>query len=244
MSVWSKDNITPVGLNGNDNFGTIIVASRTPAATPISLNGTIAQICNQNPTQTHCYGGGTLTSGISYIHAYSTSGGGTAGAPLIRDVSLGGGCSDDLSRPYFNLRAAARSESPRPSTSAQERPTPRLPVAVGRRVCGGRRDRREAPSTWSGGVWTGSFTSRPSESGANYIDLSWSTDTNGGCNGANNGSGTFQRRRQAVSSRTKPRGPVQYLTSRRHTGGGLANSMSQGFERQPGRRRRLHAAAA
>ena len=100
MSVWLKDNIAPVGINGNDNFSTVIVASRNPSA---SLSpSTLSLICSQ--VDTHCYAGSSLSSGASFIHRYSTSGSGSAGAPLIRDVTLGGGCPEDLSRPYFNVQ--------------------------------------------------------------------------------------------------------------------------------------------
>ena len=101
MSVWSKDSISPVAINGGQSFNVIVVTSRSPA--PMSLSGTLSQICNQNPTQTHCYGGQQLTDGLSFIHAYSTTGTGGANNPIIRGVTLGGGCTGDLSRPYFDL---------------------------------------------------------------------------------------------------------------------------------------------
>jgi len=95
MAVWRAD-VAGVDLNGNENFGAVIVASRNPN---MSLTGTLSAICTQVDTQ--CYSGGTLTSGISFIHSYSDSGSGSATDPFVRQVELAGGCGQ--SGPYFNL---------------------------------------------------------------------------------------------------------------------------------------------
>jgi hypothetical protein len=232
MAVWSMDNITPVALNGNDNFGVIVVASRTPASTPISLTGSISQICNQNPTQTSCYAGGTLTSGISFIHAYSTTGTGSAGTPLIRDVSLGGGCPEDLSRPYFNLTGGCPigitatidfgTGTNDPRNPANHPTAPGVCASVSASPGGSLQYLGTSPQ--GGSMWgNGAFT--PAEaSGATQVNLSGSTDNNGGC-GGNKGSGgnfSFQRVAKPYVA-TDASGPVQYLQIE-NSSGGLANS--------------------
>ena len=225
MSVWSKDNITPVALNGNDNFGVIIVASRSPARRPISLNGTINQICNQNPTQTHCYGGGTLTSGISFIHALHAAGHRQRRRPDRSATSRSAAAARTISRaPYFNLtgrlpdrnhghdRLRARVEQ-RQGTRAEPSDGARR-VRSGERFAGG-----HAPVhghvAGSGSVWGNASSHPPETSGANQVNLSGSTDNNGGCNG-NNGSGgncSFNKvAKPYVADDTS--GPVQYLTDR------------------------------
>jgi Putative Flp pilus-assembly TadE/G-like len=224
MSVWSKDNIA-AAINGGENFSVIIVASRVPIA--LGAGMTLSQICNQNPTQTHCYGGGNLDSGISFIHAYSTQGTGGAGTPIIRDVTLDGGCVDDLSRPYFNLTGGCPigiSATIDFNTGAKD---PSLPAAQGG-VCATVSASGAGQLTWVGGAWTGSFTPAV-ESGANKIDLSWSTDTVGGCGP---GGGQAGKASGVIEKVAKPfvsndaSGPVQYVTVE-ISGGGLANSMTK-----------------
>jgi hypothetical protein len=232
LSVWAQDGITPVALNGNENFGVIVVASKNPVSSPISLTGTISQICNQNPVQTRCYAGGTLTSGISFIHAYSTTGTGTAGAPLVRDVSLGGGCPDDLSAPYFNLTGGCPigitatidfGMSASRMVNAPNHPTaPGICAQVTASPGGALQWVGTSPEGWS--VWgNGTFT--PAEtSGATQVNLSGSTDTNGNCGGNRGAGGSF-----SVQKVAKPyvadgaSGPVQYLVVE-NSSGGLANS--------------------
>jgi hypothetical protein len=81
------------------------------------------------------------------------------------------------------------------------------------------------PLTYSGGVWTGQTFTPAAESGANTVNLTnWSTDTNGGCNGPNNGSGNFNQKVQSAYVADPESGPVLYLTVEL-SGGGLANSM-------------------
>ena len=104
MAAWHKD-VSGVNLNGNENFSAVVVASRDPG---MSLSGSLRDICNQNPTQTHCYGPGTtLQTGISFIHSYSDSGSGSPSGALVRQVELAGGCgtvdSPYESNPYFNV---------------------------------------------------------------------------------------------------------------------------------------------
>jgi hypothetical protein len=222
MSVWSKDNIAPVGINGGENFGVIVVESRSP--NPISLNGTLSQICSQNATQTRCYGGTTLTSGISFIHAYSTSGNGSASAPLIRDVTLGGGCPDDLSSPYFNFEGGCSLGISASIDFGTGTDDPSLPVAQGG-VCAEVSASPGGPLTWVDGVWTDGAFTPPTASGPQQVNLSWSTDTVGACGGQGGKSGSFNKVAKPYVS-NEASGPVQYLRVEL-SGGGLANSMSK-----------------
>ncbi len=123
MSVWSRDFIAPVDLSGKTDFGVIIVANRS--TTPIPPNETLSQICSPASGQVECYGGGTPDSGISFIHAYSTTGSGSAGNPIVRGVTLDGGCAADLSAPVLQpRRRLPESRSLPRSTSAPEQLDP------------------------------------------------------------------------------------------------------------------------
>lgn len=222
MGAWQKSGIAPVNLNGNESFSVIIVASRN---TGFSISGNLATICGQ--TDTHCYGGSGQSDGISFIHSYSGAGAGTATAPIVRDVTLGGGCPEDLSAPYFNEVGGCPIGITATIDFGTGANNPTLPVASGG-VCAEVSSSPGGNMTWSGGVWSGVFT--PStESGQNPINLSWSTDTNGGCNGPNNGSGNFAEVAKPFVADESPlnSGPVRYLTVE-HTTGGLANSVGGG----------------
>ncbi|MBA3375166.1 MAG: Tad domain-containing protein, partial [Actinobacteria bacterium] len=97
FNVWRAD-VAGVNVNGNENFGVVVLTSRNPN---VSLTGSLRTICNQDTVQTTCYAGGTSTSGLSFIHSYTNSGSGSAANPRIRQVELAGGCGQ--SGPYFNL---------------------------------------------------------------------------------------------------------------------------------------------
>jgi Putative Flp pilus-assembly TadE/G-like len=231
MSVWLKDGISPVGINGNDNFSVVIVASRNPSA---SLSPTtLAAICAQ--VDTHCYAGNALDEGASFIHRYTTSGGGSAGAPIIRDVTLGGGCTDDLSRPYFNAQGgcpigitAAIDFGPANNANAPNAANHPNPALQG--VCaevsaspgGTLQFVGTSPEGWS--LWGNASFTPLAESGANQVNLSWSTDVNGGCNGGNV-SGSFPKVAKPYVSNDAS-GPLQFLQIEKSSGG-LANSMAQ-----------------
>jgi hypothetical protein len=228
MAIWSKDAIAPVGINGNDNFGVIVLSSLDPQSS-VSLAGNIGQICGQNPARTRCYGGGTLSSGISFIHAYSTSGGGSANNPLVRDVTLGGGCTEDLSRPYFNLTGGCPIGITATIDFGTGSTDPRLPVASGG-VCAEVTvpTSSGASLTWSGGVWSGgAFSPRDSENGGgpHQVDLRTVTDTTGSCAGGNNPSDTFSRVGKPFVANGNS-DVVQYLVVEKSSGG-LANSMAK-----------------
>jgi len=170
FNVWQASSSAKgvlVGLNGSDNFSVIILVSRDPA---VSLTGSLSQICNQNPVQTRCLAGDTLTSGVNFIHAYSTSSSATLQDPQIRDVPLSGGCAGDLSRPYFNADGGCpiviqakvdfnlAGVDPRPFPNCAE-----VTASPGGSL------------SWSNdgtpeGIWTGSFTPA-SESGRNVVNL-------------------------------------------------------------------------
>jgi hypothetical protein len=223
MGVWRKDNITPVNLNGNESFSVIVVASRNASFSIAGSN--LASICGQ--ADTRCYGGSGQSDGISFIHSYTGAGAGTATVPIVRDVTLSGGCPEDYSAPYFNEVGGC----PLGITATIDFGTgaidPTRPVAAGG-VCAEVSSSPGGALTYSGGAWSGFFT--PSiESGQNPVDLSWSTDTNGGCNGPNNGSGSFPEVAKPFVGDESPlnSGPVKYLTVE-FTSGGLANSVGGG----------------
>ena len=187
-NVWHAD-VTGVDLNGNENFGVVIVVSRDPA---VSLTGSLQTICSQDPTQVTCYRKPySSTGGLSFIHSYSDAGSGTRANPFVRQVELLGGCGTDLSAPYFNVDGGC-------------------PMAIQAKidfgVAGG--DPTVFPTcavvttnfgamTWAAGglggphgTWTGSLTPGAA-SGRNVIDIDWETDVGGAnCGGADN-SGTF-----------------------------------------------------
>ncbi len=222
MGVWRKDSISPVNLGGNESFSVIIVASRNPS---FSLSGNLSAICAQSDTK--CYGGNGQADGISFIHVYSGAGAGTAATPIIRDVTLAGGCPEDYSAPYFNEVGGCPIGINATIDFGTGTTDPRLPVAQGG-VCAEVDANPGGPMTWSGGVWTGAFT--PSlESGQNPIRLEWETDTNGGCNGAVTDRGDFPEVAKPFIADESPlnSGPVRYLTVE-HTAGGLANSVGGG----------------
>jgi hypothetical protein len=95
----------PINLNNTSDHSVVILASRDPNVDLNHGNGSIYDVCTQNPSQTRCYGGAGLNDGISFIHVYSGLGG-TFDAPTVHDATLSGGCPTDDSRPYFNLDGA------------------------------------------------------------------------------------------------------------------------------------------
>jgi hypothetical protein len=214
--VWHGD-LTGVNLNGNENFGVIILTSRDPAA---SLNGSLSTVCGQNPAQVNCYGKPAGSqSGISFIHAYSVASPGGVNPPAVRQVELFGACGGDLSAPYFNLTADNGGGSCTLSMQAKidfgvtgdprGYPTCAVVTAPG------------GPMSWSAGglggtlgTWTGSVTIA-ADSGRNVVNLGWQTDKGGGDCGGPKNSGTLPRVAVPYAARplTTPAasGPVEYL---------------------------------
>ena len=99
--------LNPVDLGGgSQDFRAVVVTSLDPSFT---ATGSLNSICTGNPTQTFCYEyDGSLKGGISFIHSYNGGGGGSVTNPIIRDVTLGGGCGvtdapTTPSNPYFNV---------------------------------------------------------------------------------------------------------------------------------------------
>jgi hypothetical protein len=211
FNVWHGD-LTGVNLNGNENFGVVIVESRDPA---VSLSGSLQTICTQNPVQTNCYGKPwSSTSGLSFIHAYSDSSPGGINPPAVRQVELAGGCGPpgppvDLSAPYFNANGGCPILiQAKIDFGVSGNPTaPNNPCATVTAA--------GSPMTWSAGgiggplgTWTGTMTPAAG-SGRNVIDIGWSTDKVPPC-GGQRWSGTFPRVAAPYASNTSS-GPVQYL---------------------------------
>jgi Flp pilus assembly protein TadG len=214
--VWHGD-LAGVNLNGSQDFGVIIMTSRTATA---SLTGSLQTICSQDPANVTCYGKPFgMQTGLSFIHAYSDASPGGVNPPAIRNVQLFGGCGGDLSAPYFNLTADSGSGSCTIPIQAKVDfgvtgdPTgyPTCAAVTG----------PDGPLTWSAGglggtlgTWSGSVSINAT-SGRNVVNLSWETDKGGGnCGGAKN-NGTFPR--VAVPYAADPlgspsSGPVEYLS--------------------------------
>jgi hypothetical protein len=230
MAVWSRDFISPVNLSGDRDFGVIIVSSRS--TTPLDLSQTLAQICSSGGGQVECYGGDTATDGISFIHAYrstGTGGDGSPNPPIVRGVSLSGGCPDptDLSKPYFNyeggcgLTMTAEVDF---GTGAFDPTRPASLDGVCAELSSSQVVGNQLSYSTTSGLWTG--TVNAAADGPTPITLSWDTDTVGVCGGPGGRSDTFGKVAQPYAGTTAS-GPVQYLTVEQGGGGGLANSVPQ-----------------
>lgn len=220
LNVWDGA-LAGINLNGNENFGVIVLVSRDPGA---SLSGSLTQICSQNPVQTRCLSGNSLTSGTSFIHAYSDSAVATLQNPQIRQVPLSGGCgSTDPSAPYFNLEGGCPIVIQAVvdfGVTGDPQPFPNCAQVSG-------------PSgnfTWSPGgaggalgTWTGSITPAI-ESGRNVIDLTarFRNPSRSNCNNRNT---KPLPRVGAPYVGTQDSDPLQYLWV--ESGGLPANSINQ-----------------
>ena len=198
-NVWRGD-VPGVNLNNTSNHSVVILASRDPnvCITPGGPcgNGSLEAVCNQDPVQTRCFGGGGLNDGLSFIHIYAGLGGGAtqANPPVPRDVILSGGCPSDLSRPYFNLdgvdvngngcTVTVTADIDFGTGGADPTDYPECAVVD---IAGG------SSMTWvSGQTWVGSYTFPTDAAGRYLMDLDWETDRGGGnCNGQK-WSGTIQ----------------------------------------------------
>ena len=217
--VWHGD-LTGVNVNGNENFGVVIVSSRDPG---VSLSGSLQTICNQDPVQVTCYRKPwSSTGGLSFIHSYSDSTSGGINPPAIRGVQLLGGCGTALSAPYFNQDGGCpMAIQAQVDFDVTGDPTaPNRPCAT---VSG-----PDGPMIWSDtggiGTWTGTFTPGV-QSGRNVIDLDWQTDRVGPCSGQS-WSGSFPRVAAPYVADSSS-GPVEYLEVRNNLApGGPANSIN------------------
>jgi hypothetical protein len=64
----------------------------------------VAAVCGELYVQ--CWNNGS--SGLDFIQGYSTTGTGTAAAPILRSVTLTSGTCTDNSAPYFLLNGGCR----------------------------------------------------------------------------------------------------------------------------------------
>ena len=170
-----------VNLNNTSNHSVIILASRDPNVNLNYGNGSVQQVCNQDPVQTNCYGGPGLNDGISLIHIYSGSG----PTPAIRDATLSGGCATADSRPYYNLDAQdSNGIGCTLTVSAQidfgtggTDPTDPPDCATASIVGGTAMGYDSGSDRWIG---TKSFPSSPSTpAGRYYMDIDWTTRKTG-----------------------------------------------------------------
>ena len=231
--VWRRTSSRRVDLNGNDNFGVIIVASRTPSVESISHTGSLRHDLQPEPdADTLLRGEQRSTSGISFIHAYSrrATARGTRRRP--RRHARRRLQPDDLSRPYFNVDEAAARDRHLRDRRLRRRRHRRPDPARRRRAVSARSVTRHqaARSPYSADqqrhLWDTARFTPAVESGRNTINLSVVDRPNGGCNGGNSASGNFNK----VASRTwRTTPPARCSTSRLEdsTSGGLANSMNK-----------------
>jgi hypothetical protein len=231
MHVWSKS-LTGIDLGGgSQDFRAVIVTSRDPA---FAATGSLDSICTDNPTQTFCYTyDGSLSGGISFIHSYNGGGTGTADVPIVRDVTLAGGCGVGSaspardSNPYFNVDDGTTCSGIGISATIDfgtGGADPTQPVASGG-VCAEVSASPGGNMIYAGGVWTAAFTPAIG-SGSNPIDLTTTTDTTGNCSGGNNPSDTFDKVGNPYVA-DEASGPVQYLLLEDTDTGLVANSINK-----------------
>ena len=96
----------PYSASVSPTFRRISISTFPSRDASVSLNGTLAQICGQNPVQTRCYSGATNTSSLSFIRAYNPS----APAVSVKDVQLVNLNCNDASAPYFLLNGGCSVE--------------------------------------------------------------------------------------------------------------------------------------
>src|SRR5262249_44447499 len=107
FQIYQNTSAFTANLNGAQDYGVFIVTTYNPGG--ISLSGSLATICGQNPTpsaQVQCLAYDGSGQEVSFIHAYSDASPATAASPQLRQAPIAGGggpsCPDDLSAPYFN----------------------------------------------------------------------------------------------------------------------------------------------
>ena len=89
------------GVSVTPNTGVVIVTSRNTA--PIKTTGfaNLQQLCAQTPV-VHCYGGNSASGSLALLKGHGGLGVGTAGAAVLRDVTVNAGtCTQDQSAGYF-----------------------------------------------------------------------------------------------------------------------------------------------
>ena len=111
--MWSGD-ISGINLNANENYGVVLLATRVATRSARRLDQPCTDPRLDLQPEHHSDAllrrstatGGTLTSGLSFIHSYHASG----STPDVRSVVLGGGCghpvntvTDLASNAYFNV---------------------------------------------------------------------------------------------------------------------------------------------
>ena len=233
MHVWSKS-LTGIDLGGgSQDFHAVIVTSRDPAFT---ATGSLDSICTGNPTQTFCYTyDGSLRGGVSFIHSYNGGGLGTLIAPIIRDVTLAGGCGVDVSaparpsNPYFNVDDGTSCNAIGIYATIDFGPLVGPPTAdpncVSVRFTAGS---SSGPMFWNGTTWEAFFTPNVG-SGRNEIRISadvkrtGSTRTN--CSQQQPALSNVLVGAPYVSDDAS--GPVQYVTLEDTNTGLIANSINK-----------------
>jgi hypothetical protein len=231
----------PVAISAaHPNLSVVIALAGKAGWTPPP--GNLTTICNQ--VLIECYSitqdsSGTVTAvtGIDFLHAYATTGTGTAAAPIVRDTTLYNvGCTDD-SGPYFLLRAActvgvkAKIDF---GTAAGVDPS-LAPTLAQVKVAGwGCPNSGSNPKGCkmvyntagvNAGYWTtdgsNGYPLMPQDGLGHPIDLNWGTGT-----GSSSNTGTLPSVQRSFSADPDTSGPVQYI--RTDDTAPFANSLSFG----------------
>jgi hypothetical protein len=187
-------------------------------------SGTLAQMCGQPLVE--CYQGADVGPwvGLSFIHGYSTTGTGSAAAPIVRDAILYNvGCSDD-SAPSFLLHAGCTVAVKAKVDFGTGTNDPTLPPAQNGVNAQLKIDGWGCPNSGqnpkgcvmtynasgvNAGYWTTngpSYPLMPANGVAHTIDLNWGT------NAGQNRSGTFTAVQRSFSASTATSGPVEYIS--------------------------------
>jgi Putative Flp pilus-assembly TadE/G-like len=112
VTAWTGGpvSVTVPSRSPDSDVGVVMAVCSNPAicgpskGTAWLTGGTVAAVCGQ--LYVSCFN--SDQTGLDFIHGYSTTGTGSATAPIVRDVSLtSGNCTDD-SAPYFLLNGGCK----------------------------------------------------------------------------------------------------------------------------------------
>jgi putative Flp pilus-assembly TadE/G-like protein len=215
-----------LGVSGTYN---IVVVSSRDSSFVAPTSGTLASVCNSNPTQTLCYGTpwSSTSNRVYSIWAYSGAGSGGINPPALKQVELLGGCPTDQSKPYFNLDGGCSigvSAHIEFNSGGGDPTGPASPICAQAWVNGN-------PMTWGAyagdpyGRWTGAFTPGTG-SGRNNVTITWETDKAPPSCGGQHWSGSFGATNAAYVGNTNS-GPVQYITASDNATGLAAGSINK-----------------
>jgi Putative Flp pilus-assembly TadE/G-like len=202
--------------------GVIVALSGIPGWTP---SGTLSATCNQ--VLVECYDGGAVGpwTGLNFIRGYSTTGTGSAAAPIVRDVSLYNQTCLDGSGPYFLLHAGCAigvrakvdfgTGTTDPSLGSNQGGVNALLKVDGYGCPNGGQNPKGCNMTYNAAgpnagyfttTATGGYPVMPADGVAHPIDLNWGTGS-----GSNRISGTFTGVQRSYSAGAGS-DPVEYVS--------------------------------